>query len=497
MSNEFLGQTIAEKYQIESVMQENGLGGLYRGAHVFMDKPAAIKLLAPAFARDEDTVAQFLTKAKAASNISDPNVLNVTDSGMGSDGTVYIIYESADGRTLREVMAEKGPMDAAEAVSIARQSAAALAAAHSAGVVHGNLSPDSILVAGEVGSARVKVFDFGLADVSDANRPGTTIVDRPAEYMSPEQCSGAVDADDRSDLYSLGVILYEMLAGEVPFSGGKASDIMIKHVEEAPPPLVAFRHDLAPEIEQVILRALAKDPDMRYQSAVEFADDLDRIHFGVPVEAVAAGAAPNNIWKTAFIVLAGISLLAAALIYATSVKQTNPTTALQPDANGQPVQPINPATGVQEDTLSSMTGMSAEIRANSNMAVPPGTMPGGDGYNPWASGTAPPPGGPPTYVGPGGQVITIDPNNPSPFMPGDGGVILVPVPANTNTAAKPTPTPKPSGANANIAAPPQPKTTPETKPTPAKTEKPAADPPKSSKTPETQQSQDAPSLALR
>jgi serine/threonine protein kinase len=484
MSEQFVGKTIAEKYQIESVMQKNGLGGFYRASHVFMEKPAAIKLLAAEFARDEDTVAQFLTKAKAAANISDPNVLNITDSGMGPDGSVYIVYESADGRPLREALTEKGQLEAAEAVSIARQAAAALGAAHSEGVVHGNLSPDSILIAnGEAAPARVKVFDFGLADISDANRPGTTIVDRPAEYMSPEQCSGAVDADDRSDLYSLGVILYEMLAGEVPFSGEKASDVMIKHIEEAPPPLSAFRQDLAPEIEPVVLRALAKDPDMRYRSAVEFAEDLDRIQHGVSAEpATAAAAAANNIWKTAFIVLAGISLLAAALIYATSVKQTNPTTALQPDANGQPVQPINPATGVQEDTLSSMTGMPADMMANSNMAVPPGTMPGGDGYNPWASGTAPPPGGPP--VGPGGQVITIDPNNPSQFMPPDG-VILVPIPANANTAVKPTPTPKTPAANANVAATPAPKPPVETKPTPTST-------PKSTKTPETGGSQETP-----
>lgn len=487
MSEQFVGKTIAEKYQIESVMQKNGLGGLYRAAHVFMEKPAAIKLLAPEFARDEDTVAQFLTKAKAAANISDPNVLNTTDSGMGPDGSVYIVYESTDGVPLRETLAENGQLDAAEAVSIARQTAAALAAAHSEGVVHGNLSPDSILIESvEDGSARAKVFDFGLADIADTNRPGTSIVDRPAEYMSPEQCSGAVDADDRSDIYSLGVILYQMLAGEVPFSGEKASDVMIKHVEEAPPPLSAFRQDLAPEIEPVVLRALAKDPDMRYQTAIEFAEDLDRIQHGVsPEPAAAAAAASNNIWKTAFIVLAGISLLAAALIYATSVKQTNPTTALLPDANGQPVQPINPATGAQEDTLSSMIGMPADMMANSNMAVPPGTMPGGDGYNPWANGVAPPPGGPP--VGPGGQVITIDPNNPSQFMPPDG-VILVPIPANANTAAKPTPTPRTPAANANVAAPPVPKPTVETKPT----QKPAPEKPKSTKTPETGGSKETP-----
>ncbi|MGH9820792.1 MAG: hypothetical protein ACRD43_11540, partial [Pyrinomonadaceae bacterium] len=143
---------------------------------------------------------------------------------------------------------------------------------------------------------------------------------------------------------------------------------------------------------------------------------------------------------------------------------------LQPDANGQPVQPINPATGIQEQNLANMQGMSADTAANSNMAVPPGTLPGGDGYDPWKNGVQPPAGAP--RVGPGGQIVTIDPNNPSPFMTNDGpcipqpsGILLCPAPI-TNKPVKPTPTPKPNAANANVqpAATPMPKS--ETKPTP-------------------------------
>jgi hypothetical protein len=205
---------------------------------------------------------------------------------------------------------------------------------------------------------------------------------------------------------------------------------------------------------------------MRYQTITEFAQQLDRVS-QAPVAAAAQGN--NNLWKTAFIVLAGIAILAAALIYATSVKQTDPKTQLQPDANGLPVQPINPATGAQEQALANMAGMPAEVIANSNMAMP-GTVPGGDGYDPCKNGGQPPAGAP--NIGPGGQVITIDPNSPSQFMPAEGcvmqpsGILLCPAPLNANAAKKPTPTPK-NNANANVQASPTPKTTPETKPTPA------------------------------
>jgi serine/threonine protein kinase len=265
-----------------------------------------------------------------------------------------------------------------------------------------------------------------------------------------------------------------MLAGEPPFTGERPSDVMLKHTEEAPPPLSAFRSDVPPAIEPVLLKALAKDPELRYQTAGEFADDLARAADGQPALAATTDADVNNIWKTAFIVLAGISLLSLFLIYATSSKQTNPTTALQPDANGQPVQPINPATGAEEQNLAAMPGMMPEIVGNSNSnSTMPGTAPGGDGYNPWATG-APPAGAPPqTYTGPGGQTINIPPGQ-SPFMqdlpPGCSvtptGLVLCPVPVTT---PKPTPTPKPPPANANTSATPAPtpvKTPAPTRPTP-------------------------------
>jgi hypothetical protein len=229
----------------------------------------------------------------------------------------------------------------------------------------------------------------------------------------------------------------------------------------------------------MLLSAISLDPERRYQEMGAFAEDLSTLAATLGGEKTAAkpqaAAAPRrNIWQTAFIVLAGITIISAALIYGTSSKKTDPTTQLQADAGSLPVQPIGPATGAQEESLAKMPAMTdAEIMSTANMEQPPGTLPGGDGYNPWANPGVPPPGAPPgQYVQPGGQYYTIDPNTGSPFMPPDGGVVLVPVPANTNTAPKTTPTPKGNPANANVK--PSPDATPRPLATPVAGDKPAS-----------------------
>lgn len=491
MIDQFIGKTVADKYRIESVWREGDLGITYRATHVSIERPVTIKILAPQLAIDEGSVRRFSAEARTASRISHPNILNVTDSGADTDGTIYITFENAEGETLKEALDREGMFTAERATSVVRQTAAALSAAHAGSVIHGALTSDNILLARAADSAEtVKVSSFGSVQADDWDTLDGAFA-RSVEYLAPEQCSGASAADERSDVYALGVIFYEMLAGEMPFAGVRPTEIMSKHMEEMPPPLSAFRQDLPAEIEPIVLRAMAKNPEMRYQSAREFSDDLDRVAFDPAAPktlgAASVATANNNIWKTAFVVLAGISLLAIGLIYATSVKQTDPTTRLQTDANGQPVQPINPATGSDEQNLSNMSSMPAEIIGNSStMPVPPGTVPGGDGYNPWANGVQPPPGAP-TYVAPGGQVITIDPNNPSQFMPNEGGVILVPVPANANINAnvKPAPTPKTSPANANVAPTPAPKPTADGTPQASPQTTPSAKPPAAPRTEKT------------
>ncbi|MCD9185738.1 MAG: serine/threonine protein kinase [Pyrinomonadaceae bacterium] len=493
MNDQFIGKVIANKYRIESVLREGEFGKTYRGTHVSMEKPVIIKVLSPALAVDENIAWQFSSEAKTASHISHPNILNVTDFGSDVNGAVYIIFEDAEGATLKDEIQTVGQFASDRALEIAVQTASALSFAHSKGKFHGALTSEKILLTNSPnGAESVKILDFGAVKSHSGISLDEDANTGDVEYLAPEQCTDEGVGDERSDIYSLGVILYEMLAGEVPFKGEKPTDIMLKHSEEPPPPFSAFRQDLPADLEPVVLKALAKNPGMRYQTADEFAADLKNIQRGFRVSETAVAATPvsnNNIWKTAFVVLAGISLLAIGLIYATSVKSTDPTTALQTDANGQPVQPINPATGIQEQNYSNMSAIPAQYIGNSNsMPLPPGTMTdgGGDGYNPWANGVQPPPGAPvvPYAVPQGGQIITIDPNNPSQFMPNESGVILVPVPANTtvvNANVKPSPTPKTPNANANVSATPAPNSsptpaTPKPTPTPKTAVTPAAKP---------------------
>ena len=386
MGEQLTGTVIAEKYRVDSLLRSGELGDLYRGRHLFMDKPVTLKVLRPALAFDEHIRDRFTAEAKSSSAISHPNILAVSDFGANKNESYYIVFEGFDGEPLSQAISRGGQFSVERAISITRQVAEALSAAHEKGFVHGNLTPDSILASFSQSGEIVKVFDFE-PNAGDAHRRADERSAINVAYLAPEQFSGLKNIDGRSDIYSLGIILYQMLAGEVPFKGETPTDVMLKHAEESTAALKTFRSDVPEQLEAAVQKALAKDPDERYQTADEFIAELDKISTG------SRAASGNNIWKTAFVVLIGIAVLAAALIYATSVKQTNPTTQLQPDANAQPVQPINPATGVDEQALASMPAGMTGPMSNSNSAQPPGTLPGGDNYNPWATG-APPPGAP-------------------------------------------------------------------------------------------------------
>jgi serine/threonine protein kinase len=288
----------------------------------------------------------------------------------------------------------------------------------------------------------VKVLDIGSFENDNIEDFEDKDSFEDLAYLSPEQCSQESEADERSDIYSLGIILYEMLTGEVPFTADTATDLMMKHSQSPPPPLVAFRDDVPEEIEPILLNALAKNPDKRYQSAAAFAEDLSEAirtededdTIVIPkVNVAAAGMdADNNTWKTAFIVLAGISILTFGFIYWTNMKQTDPKTVLNTDANGKPVQPLNPATGRLEQNLPNLDDYPSGSLTDMDPSLLPPDVGGGDGSggysNPWDNG--PPPMGSPLYDQ-GGDTVTISGDGGSIFMPnpdGSGGVILVPKP---------------------------------------------------------------------
>jgi serine/threonine protein kinase len=479
MSDQFIGQVLAEKYRIDSLMRETELGKVYRGTHLLMDKRVLVKILSPVLAVDENIVELFSAEAQTVSKISHLNILNITDFGADTNGTVFIVFENAEGETLRQKIRKGEIFSAERAIKIVRQIASALSAAHLKGIFHQSLTSENILLSDD---DTVKVLDLGAFRNTESLED--EIESEKIQYLSPEQCADPSSADERSDVYSLGVIFYEMLAGEVPFKAENTNELMMKHAQEPPPPLSSFRRDLPPEIEPVILQTLAKNPEMRHQTTAELIDDLNRIARQLTnaqtVFAQNASASTSNIWKTAFIVLAGISLLSVGLIWATSGRRTNVST-LQYDANSQPVQPINPATGMNEQGLANLVQTSQTELSNSNMILTmPETLTGGSSNPYWQNGTVPP--GAPQYIPSPGNTITVpdcDPNNP--FMPCDVQIVTQPVPANSNVNTTPSSNLRPTKSPAaNVSPSPQttesPKPSPEVKATPAKTETPAPKP---------------------
>jgi serine/threonine-protein kinase len=496
MADQFIGEVLADKYRIDSVIRDGSLGKLYRGTHLSMDKAVAVKILSPALAVDEEIVRQFSTEVRTLSRLSHPNIPSVTDFAQDKNGTVFIVTEQGDGETLKNAIRREGQFSPERANRITQQIASAISAANANGVLHEHLTSENIFLSKTAdGSDFVKVLDFGAIQTDDH-----AVFDnvKTVEYLSPERCSDAETVDSRSDIYSLGVILYEMLAGEVPFTGENATDVMLKHAQEPPLLLSAFRSDLPNEIEMIVQRALAKVPENRYQSANDLADALNRatvfatrVSPGAPV-ALADDTPQNNLWKTAFIVLAGIAVLSGFFIYMTQVKQTNPATTLQTDANGSPVQPVNPATGMTEQGLSNMGAYNPLQDGNVNTMTQQDVMPGGDGYDPWGRGGRPPAGAPPQYVPPTGQYYDGNINPGSQFMDDANTYVLVPKNSNTNVNTQPksrvSPT-QPANSQsapanikpaANTTTPTEPKATPPPKQTPKPADPPKTDKPTSS-----------------
>jgi eukaryotic-like serine/threonine-protein kinase len=274
-----LGKTLAGKYRIDARISVGGMGTVYRGTHVLMDKTVAIKVLRPSLAADEKIVARFSREARAASRISHPNALSVTDFGEDENGIVFLVMEFLSGRTLKQVIREEGSLSLARTVDIMRQVGDALNAAHSQNVVHRDLKSDNIMLLTTAVGDHAKVLDFGIAKINepeeyDSELTAPNLVIGTPQYMSPEQCSHDSEIDARSDIYSFGVILYEMLVGHVPFSGDSPTIVMMKHLQEPVPSVLEERNDIPPAVGRVVARAMAKLPTNRYQNINELLEDL-------------------------------------------------------------------------------------------------------------------------------------------------------------------------------------------------------------------------------
>ena len=273
----FVGRVLDDKYCVEERLGAGGMGAVYRARHVEMDRPVAIKVLQQRFVEDEAARTRFLIEARAAVMLRHPNAISVTDFGQTSEGQVYIVMELLEGRTLREILSREGVIETARAISIMLQTSGAVAAAHDAGIIHRDLKPSNILVTQSADQpAIVKVLDFGIAKFT-ADDDGTlvqanSVIGTP-RYMSPEQNNG-YELTPATDVYSLGVILYEMLTGMVPFTGSTPAEIAQKHATAPPHPPREIVAAIPEDIERVVLHALEKRPEDRPVNAAEFRQDL-------------------------------------------------------------------------------------------------------------------------------------------------------------------------------------------------------------------------------
>jgi serine/threonine protein kinase len=276
-------------YQAISLLGEGGMGAVYLAEHPGIGRKVAIKVLRSEMDHDPQLLTRFLNEARAANAIRHPNIIEVLDSGTTAHGSSYLVMELLEGEALSARIKRLSRLDEKSAIDIAMQTALGLGAAHTKGIVHRDLKPDNLFVIPEpteMGRERVKILDFGIAKLhtlaGDSLKTRTgTLMGTPV-YMSPEQCLGTREVDHRSDVYSLGVIVFEMLAGRPPFMSEGFGELLSMHLHEPPPPLRQFAPQVTAETEQVVLRMLAKKPDERFSSMAEVRSAL-----------AAAGKVPN------------------------------------------------------------------------------------------------------------------------------------------------------------------------------------------------------------
>jgi serine/threonine-protein kinase len=257
------------RYRVRDRIGSGGMADVYEAEDTHLGRDVAIKLLHRRFSRDNQFVERFRREASAAARLQHPHVVSVYDRGE-HDGTYYIAMERLEGRTLKDLIVEEAPIDQQRVVALGLQIVEAAHFAHEHGVIHRDLKPHNVIVGTD---DELKVTDFGIARAGASEMTETGSIMGTAQYLSPEQAEGhAVTAS--SDVYSTGIVLYEMLTGRVPFEAESAVTIALKHLTEPPEPPSTFRPEVNPALEAVVMRALAKDPADRYESAADLAADL-------------------------------------------------------------------------------------------------------------------------------------------------------------------------------------------------------------------------------
>lgn len=273
-----IGTVLDGKYRLDSLLAEGGMGSVYKATHVMLGKTVAIKLIKPAIDVSPEIVRRFQREARATTALNHPNIIAVNDLGQTPDGTLYIAMEFIDGPSLKTVIQQTRAIAPARTIALLRQVASALSVAHKHGIIHRDLKPQNIMLTkSHDGAELVKLVDFGIAKTLEEGATQLTQAGHALGtpyYMSPEQIEGR-EVDARSDLYALGIILYEMLVGEVPFSDQSTPAVLVKQLKERPARPSIKNPNVSPALEAVALRCLEKDPTQRYQTAEEFMAALD------------------------------------------------------------------------------------------------------------------------------------------------------------------------------------------------------------------------------
>ncbi len=270
-SGSFVGRVIDGKYRIEAPLGKGGMGSVYRARRLLIGDQVALKILQPDWVSDPEMLERFRREAQTAARLKHPNVVTIHDFGRTADGQVYLVMELVEGRNLREVMRGREPLDADFIAEVLEQIGAALDESHRHGIVHRDLKPENILLTEGATDWRVKLLDFGIAHWRDLKPGAATLTQTGAvlgtpRYMSPEQCLGQ-EIDGRSDVYALGIMLFEMLTGVAPFNSPMPSVLIAQHLYNEPPSLRALNPDIAPAIEQIVLQALSKQREARQPTA--------------------------------------------------------------------------------------------------------------------------------------------------------------------------------------------------------------------------------------
>jgi serine/threonine-protein kinase len=274
--------TLGDRYRVEARIGAGGMAEVYRGVDPVLNRTVAIKVLLPQYARDAGFVARFRREAQAAARLNDPRIVGVYDSGSDGD-TQWIVMEFIEGRTLADFLGSGKRPTPIQSAQLCEEVGGALSTAHAQGVVHRDIKPGNIMITRD---GSVKVMDFGIARVTTGveTAPQTSQVLGTASYLSPEQAQGE-PVDARTDIYSLGVVLYELLTGRPPFKGESPMVVAYKQVHETPQPPSTLNPNVPPALDAVTMKALSKNPANRYQTAEAMAEDLRRVREGEPVEA--------------------------------------------------------------------------------------------------------------------------------------------------------------------------------------------------------------------